>query len=356
MVECQTIGCKLAVGKNGRKGFCQKCYRKTLTNSANESLNSGVDTKNDSVAHLFSTPLASLNQSVLTPDITLVKDLTNAAFDNSSSSISNAIEDTVEETPPTSVEDLYHLFTRMRSEFTLIIKEKDATIASLTARVETLEKSTKNKASVNTSDVNIMKEMKEEYSSNMKTIKATVAAQQKTLENLQHDKRVKNLIITGVPEPEGSPLEARKEDESTVESIFTTVECPGVCPSSVTRLGRKRNPSPSNESNAVTEDLPPRPLLVTLNTVAEVRAVTSNGYKLKENNAFRKVYLKRDEHPLIRKEWNRLRTFAKKEKDAPINVGCLIKVDYQKKAVTRDGESILEFVSPFRGAGPNHSN
>ena len=165
-----------------------------------------------------------------------------------------------------------------------------------------------------------------------------------------------NLIITGVPEPEGSPLEARKEDESTVESIFTAVECPGVCPSSVTRLGRKRNPSPRNESNAVTEDLPPRPLLVTLNTVAEVRAVTSNGYKLKENNAFRKVYLKRDEHPLIRKEWNRLRTFAKKEKDAPINVGCLIKVDYQKKAVTRDGESILEFVSPFRGAGPNHSS
>ena len=136
MVECQTIGCKLAVGKNGRKGFCQKCYRKTLTNSANESLNSGVDTKNDSVAHLFSTPLASLNQSVLTPDITLVKDLTNAAFDNSSSSISNAIEDTVEETPPTSVEDLYHLFTRMRSEFTLIIKEKDATIASLKQRTK----------------------------------------------------------------------------------------------------------------------------------------------------------------------------------------------------------------------------
>ena len=78
-------------------------------------------------------------------------------------------------------------------------------------------------------------------------------------------------------------------------------------------------------------------------------------HKLKDNHEYSRVFIKRDQHPLIRKEWNRLREFAKKEKVAPINVGCLIKVDYEKKAVTRDGESICEFQSPFQDAGPNQS-
>ena len=56
----------------------------------------------------------------------------------------------------------------------------------------------------------------------------------------------------------------------------------------------------------------------------------------------------------MEKEWNRLREFARKEREAPINVGCTIKIDYKQKVVTRDGETIQEFVSPFRDAGPNH--
>ena len=76
---------------------------------------------------------------------------------------------------------------------------------------------------------------------------------------------------------------------------------------------------------------------------------------MKNNETFSKVYIKKDEHPLVRKEWNRLRDYARTEKAAPINEGKVIKVDYQKKAVARDGEPILNFVSPFRGTGPNQS-
>ena len=194
-----------------------------------------------------------------------------------------------------------------------------------------------------------------ECSDNLKTIKATVAAQQKTLEDLQQDKRVRNLIITGVPEPTGEPSDARKADHTAVESIFAAVECPGVCASRVTRLGQKRDTQEVGNTAGRDSPPPPRPLLVSLNTAGDVRAVLLKSYNLKEKNDFRNVYIKRDEHPLVRKEWRRLREFARKEKAAPINVGCTIKVDYQKRAVTRDGESILEFVSPSRGAGPNHS-
>ena len=86
-------------------------------------------------------------------------DLTNASFANNSTV--DAVEETVQETTPTSVEDLYDMFTQMRSEFKNIIREKDAVIASLTVRVESLEKSAKKKVGVNPPDVKLLTEMKE---------------------------------------------------------------------------------------------------------------------------------------------------------------------------------------------------
>ena len=150
----------------------------------------------------------------------------------------------------------------------------------------------------------------------MKAMKATVAAQQKTLENLQNDKRAKNLVITGVPEPTGTPSDIRKEDQATTEAIFTSVGCPGVAPCRVTRLGTKRE-VPSSGADAGRPP-PPRPLLVTLNSATEVRAVMNERHKLKDNELYGRVYVKRDQHPLIRKEWNRLCEFAKKERVAPL--------------------------------------
>ena len=190
-----------------------------------------------------------------------------------------------------------------------------------------------------------------ECSDNLKTIKATVAAQQKTLEDLQQDRRAKNLIITGVPEAPGEPSDTRRIDFNTVESIFTAVECPGICANRVTRLGKKQETPLENSDISPT----PRPLLVCLNTTNDARTIIKKSSNLKKSSDFKKVYIKKDEHPLVRKEWRRLRDFARKEKAAPINVGCTIKVDYQRRAVTRDGETILEFVSPFRSTGPNQS-
>ena len=78
--------------------------------------------------------------------------------------------------------------------------------------------------------------------------------------------------------------------------------------------------------------------------------------KMKDNENFCNVYVKRDEHPLILQEWKRLCGVVRREKAAPINAGCLIKLDYQKKVVTRDGEIIQEFKSPFQPQGPGTSS
>ena len=183
-------------------------------------------------------------------------------------------------------------------------------------------------------------------------MKETVAAQQKTLEDLQQDKRAKNLVMTGVPQPAATQnaVDARKADQGTVDEILAAVGCPGIAPCRVNRLGKVREPEPENQ-----RPLPPRPLLVSLSSVSDVRAVLIQSKELKDHATYSRVYLKRDEHPLVRQEWKRLREVARKERAAPINAECDIKLDYQKRAVTRNGEIIQEFVSPFRLQGPNSS-
>ena len=144
----------------------------------------------------------------------------------------------------------------------------------------------------------------------MKTMKETVAAQQKTLEDLQQDKRAKNLVITGIPEPEGArtPVEAHQADQSAVDEILAAVQCPGIAPCRVTRLGKKVDRGTEDQQSP-----PPRPLLVSLSSVTDVRSVLIKSKELKEHATYSRLYLKRDELPLIRQEWKRLRDVARKE-------------------------------------------
>ena len=60
------------------------------------------------------------------------------------------------------------------------------------------------------------------------TLKETIALQQKALMSLQFEQRSKNLIVTGVPEQEGSNKEVKKKDEQEVEGIMVVAGCPGV--------------------------------------------------------------------------------------------------------------------------------
>ena len=311
---------------------CRPCYDAERRRDASNGTTYGLDSSQH------------LNVSQFDADL----QLSNAAFTQGS----DASEP---DTPPTTLEEMFSIFLQMKSHFTKAVQERDVIIDALSKRVVTLEEAAKRapKPSTNQGTADkVITDMKKEHAENIKTIKATVAAQQKTLEDLQHDKRVKNLVVTGIPESAGTIPDSRKEDQATTEAIFTAIGCPGVAPGRVTRLGKKREIATPGSNEAPP---PPRPLLVTLNSVSEVRAIMNERHKLKDNQQYGRVFIKRDQHPLIRKEWNRLRDFARKEKAAPVNVGCTIKVDYERKAVTRDGVSILAFVSPFRDAGPNQS-
>ena len=169
------------------------------------------------------------------------------------------------------------------------------------------------------------------------TVVAAVAHQQRALEQLESLDRQRNLVFTGVAENKGG--KEWEKDQADIEDILVEIQCPGVIPAKVMRLGKPR------EGGA-----PPRPLLVITNSITEAKIVLENAKRLKGSpkEDRKRVYIKRDQHPAILKEWKRLRDFARVEREAPVNVHCNIKVDYKKRAVTKDGEVICQFVSPFQ--------
>ena len=337
MVECQTIGCKLAVGKNGRKGFCQKCYRKTLANSANESLNSGVDTRNDSVAHLFSTPPASLNQSVLVPDIALV----NASFKTQDGDYV-----TIPDTPPQSVDELFAMIIQMKEEYNLQLKKRDEAIASLSLCVTELQEEVKKQeAAQKVNEVESNASNSVDSSSqpveDVKELKETVELQNKTvhqqqffLEHLANKDRANNLIVPGIPE-DGDD---RKNVQEMVTALLPTEDVKADRDFELKRLG-----------NDVTARKP-RPLLLQFkdNAMAKRKKMLQNNKNLKEIVQYQKVYIKPDQHPVFRREHNRLRNVAYDERKKPENQGCNIVYKAKEGVVTKDGVTIDKFVMHFQ--------
>ena len=69
----------------------------------------------ESVAHLFHSPPASLNQSGILPDIKL----TNAAF-----VINDADYVTVQDTPPQTVEALFAVVLQMKEDYNFQLKKR----------------------------------------------------------------------------------------------------------------------------------------------------------------------------------------------------------------------------------------
>ena len=74
--------------------------------------------------------------------------------------------------------------------------------------------------------------------------------------------------------------------------------------------------------------------------------ILRNASKLKdqgENDPFKRVFLKRDVHPDIRREEKRLYEVFKAERDKPQNVDFDVIFDRKKRVVTVNGEEIDRF-------------
>ena len=146
--------------------------------------------------------------------------------------------------------------------------------------------------------------------------------QQLFLEALDRKERAANLVILGVPDYE-EVFDGETSDESKLNKIWTKIGA-GSVNATHRRLGQ-RNIQRS------------RPILVTLQDKNERLNILDRARNLKTSGElFKKIYIKKDIHPSIRKEWERLRSVEKTEKDRPENVGCVVRLDTQERKVYRD--------------------
>ena len=152
-----------------------------------------------------------------------------------------------------------------------------------------------------------------------------IEQQQIFIEKLDAKEREKNIVITGINE--FADFEGKQTDDEKCKLIFDTID---VQPGRFTtkRLGKQ------NQDRI-------RPILVTLENTDVKDKILSEAKKLKSaGQLYKKIYIKRDVPPAVRREWKRLYDSLEVEKNKPENVGHSVTIDKRKRQIIRDGQVI----------------
>lgn len=202
-------------------------------------------------------------------------------------------------------------------------------------KLETVQKIKDLEENMNTK-LNKVQKHNDELKHENDNLRAIVSGHQNFLESLDHENRSQDLIITGVPE-DGEILEIGQktavDDEDKCQIIFdrigkqTTIR-------SLTRLGK-------------TEPGRNRPLKIKVANKMERESIIENARKLKDrtnaHSITNKIFIKKDQHPLIRNEWKRLNEVWKREKDKPENQEKVVEMDRKSRTVKVGGQIIDRF-------------
>ena len=148
--------------------------------------------------------------------------------------------------------------------------------------------------------------------------------QQRYLEILDRKERQNNLIVTGVPD-ENESLDGATTEEDKLKKIWSKVGV-HVEMQFHRRLGRR------DDRNSR------RAILVTLAGKSIRDRILETTIQLKNAGGdYNRIYIKKDVHPSIRKEWKRLYDAERAEKERPENAGCEVRLDARERKLYRDG-------------------
>ena len=158
-----------------------------------------------------------------------------------------------------------------------------------------------------------------------------ISKQQFFMEALDCKERESNLVILGVPDGENA-FDGAVSDDTKLEKIWTQIGVEGIA-ATHHRLGERN-------------DQRSQLLLVTLQDKSMCGRILDRAKNLKTSgNLFRKIFIKRDVHPAVRKEWERLRNAERIEKERPENIGCMIRFDTHERKLYRD-DTVVDSWSP----------
>lgn len=186
-------------------------------------------------------------------------------------------------------------------------------------------------------EVNVLKNEVQEFSTKLESAYQIIHQQQLFLESIDNRERKRNLIITGLPE---NANDLGADDAEKLRNVLSAANCPEtIDPSSyvLRRLGKL-------EVNSTRS----RPLHVTVETPAQREVIIEKARNLKNaGDIYSNVYIKKDIHPVVRKELGRLRKREKDEKNKPENAGTNIVYDYKKRVLLKDNIVIDRFSPMF---------
>ena len=172
---------------------------------------------------------------------------------------------------------------------------------------------------------------------------------QRFLESIDAEKRRKTVIITGLSEDE--PLDGDQDengvvikissDRDKVQQIFTKIGLGSTGVSNVERLGQKQTARDDGR-------IPIRAVKVSLEEAGSQKLLVTNSKKLKDySEPYNKIFVKKDMHPGVRREFNRLRQSEKTEKEKTENINRTVEYDHATRTVTVDGVVVDRFRSSF---------
>lgn len=150
-------------------------------------------------------------------------------------------------------------------------------------------------------------------------------SQQLFIEQLDAKNRVNRLIITGVPED--VDFEHAKTDDDKVKYIFDKLEIPDLV-YSVERIG-KPNDATSTPGRI-------RAILLTVDDDTDRKKLLAATDKLKKIKPLKRVFIKKDKHPAVRREWGRLFKAEQEEKNKPENRHSQIVFDKKTRKLLKD--------------------
>lgn len=186
--------------------------------------------------------------------------------------------------------------------------EDGTALASINKRMDDVVRAVDALNDTITSQNNLMKKNYEELKVRLDKQEEFIAKQQQYLEHLDRKERKGNIVILGVLDVQES-LDGVITDEEKLSKIWMVVGMDGVA-GTHRRLGGGSNQASGGAP------LRTRPILLALADKSQRTTILHNASRLKNlGDNFSRIYIKKDVHPSVRKEWRRLRDAEKAEKE-----------------------------------------
>lgn len=239
----------------------------------------------------------------------------------------------------TKLDNLFTVLTEMRTEINGKLAQLDtiqSAINDMGVRVGAAESNiTRHETSISTLKQDVER-IDRTVNDNFPDVYKSMEYMQRFCEGIDSKLRGRNIIMLGVSESDTT------HGSDDLERAKHIIEKTGaIAGETIGELGVKRLGTSQMSGRS-------RPLHVELENHEKQWKVLQNSKNLKDLTGYQNIYIKKDVHPTIRNEFNRLRRREKEERENPANIGINIEYDWRARVLKRNNIVIDRFNPSFQ--------